>query len=419
MNVHFTHSTHKGLWDATHVLLCQQSACTRIHELTCVYIHTMCILDWFLYLKLLGHDIGTAPLKSNGKLHSNGQSKAEIFNRQFESVFNKDSSPTTMPMPSGPSFLEIGDLFVTVKGVEKLLLNINTSKAKGPDDIPNMFLKGLAPEIAPVVQFIFNQSLETGSLPSDWRDARVSPIFKKGDKHSASNYRPVSLTCICMKLLEHIIVKHLMSHYEKHSILSDLNHGFRSGFSCETQLLNTINDFYQSFDTNTQVDVAFLDFSKAFDVVPHDRLMIKLHHYGVRGKLHRWISGFLQQWTQSVVVDGCTSSPVNVSSGVPQGTCLGPILFLTFINDISHGVTSKTRLFADDCLLYRPITHFRITLTCKKTWLSLRNGQRCGGCPLTHRNVMLSVSTAKQSLISINFTSCVGWYWSINKTTHI
>ena len=108
----------------------------------------------------------------------------------------------------------------------------------------------------------------------------------------------VSLTFICTKLFKHINLKHLMSQDEKYSILLDLNHGFRSGFSCEAHLLNTINDFYHSSNTNSQVDTAFLDFSKAFDMVPHDRLMITLRHYGVQGKLHRWISGFLQQQTQ-------------------------------------------------------------------------------------------------------------------------
>jgi len=146
-----------------------------------------------------------------------------------------------------------------------------------------------------------------------------------------------------------------MKHYEKHSILTELNHGFRSGFSCETQLLNTIKDLYTHFDKNTQVDIAFLDFSKAFDVVPHSKLMRKLEHYGVTGKVNKWISKFLQHRKQSVVVEGSISSPVDVDSGVPQGTCLGPILFLTFINDISYGVQSSVRLFADDCLLYRPI----------------------------------------------------------------
>ncbi len=261
---------------------------------------------------------------------------AEILSWQFESVFNKNS---TVPAPrtAGDRQPDIADLVIRTPGIEKLLLNVNVNKAQGPDCIPNVFLKGLANELAPGVQFIFAQSIDTGTLPPDWRDARVAPIYKKGDKHCAANYRPVSLTCVCTKLLEHIVVKHLMTHYEKHNILSDLNHGFRSGFSCETQLLNTISDLMSSFDKNKQVDIAFLDFSKAFDVVPHNLLMTKLDHYGVRGNLHQWINQFLQNRLQSVVVEGQTSAPVHVASGVPQGTCLGPILFLTFINDISHG----------------------------------------------------------------------------------
>ncbi len=147
-----------------------------------------------------------------------------------------------------------------------------------------------------------------------------------------------------------------MSHYERHNILSNLNHGFRSGFSCESQLLNVTADIMSAYDVNKQVDIAFLDFSKAFDVVPHSYLMKKLEHYGIRNELHMWIGEFLQHRHQSVVVEGCTSSPVEVASGVPQGTCLGPILFLTFINDIATGVNSYVRLFADDCLLYPEIS---------------------------------------------------------------
>ena len=118
-------------------------------------------------------------------------------------------------------------------------------------------------------------------------------------KHSAANYRPVSLTCVCTKLLEHIVVKHLMTHYERHNILSNLNHGFRSGFSCESQLLNVTADIMSAYDTNKQVDIAFLDFSKAFDVVPHSYLMKKLEHYGIRGELYAWIGEFLQRRHQS------------------------------------------------------------------------------------------------------------------------
>jgi hypothetical protein len=147
-----------------------------------------------------------------------------------------------------------------------------------------------------------------------------------------------------------------MAHFNNHSILAEAQHGFRSGRSCETQLILTAEDLTKSIDNREQVDAIVLDFSKAFDRVPHQRLLRKLHHYGVRGPLLSWTDHFLTQRSQRVVIDGQSSEWVPVTSGVPQGTVLGPLLFLTFINDIPTGITSKLRLFADDCLIYRSIS---------------------------------------------------------------
>ncbi|KAK7095475.1 hypothetical protein V1264_006874 [Littorina saxatilis] len=150
---------------------------------------------------------------------------------------------------------------------------------------------------------------------------------------------------------------------EKHSILTNNNHGFRSGYSCETQLLTTMHDIMKSHDAGRQVDVAILDFSKAFDTVPHGRLLSKLHHYGVRGPVHQWITCFLTQRSMRVVLEGAESEEVTVMSGVLQGTVLGPLLFLCHINDLPQSVKSTVRLFADDCLLYREIRTFQDHLT--------------------------------------------------------
>ena len=146
-----------------------------------------------------------------------------------------------------------------------------------------------------------------------------------------------------------------MSHLKQHRILTDLNHGFRAGFSCETQLAVTAHDLCLSFEKEIQTDVAILDFSKAFDTVPHTKLLDKLHSYGIQGSLHDWIRVFLTQRKMRVVVEGQYSDDAAVSSGVPQGTVLGPLLFLCHINDLPTTVKSRVRLFADDCLLYREI----------------------------------------------------------------
>ena len=158
---------------------------------------------------------------------------------------------------------------ITVQGVTKLLEGLNGGKASGPDELPNLILKNAANEISPFLKIIFDQSLQTGKLPDDWVEANVAPVFKKGDRHSPANYRPISLTCVCAKLLEHIICKQIMSHFSENKILTPVQHGFRSKHSCESQLLITTDEFIQNFGSKTQTDVVVLDFSKAFDVVPH------------------------------------------------------------------------------------------------------------------------------------------------------
>ena len=211
--------------------------------------------------------------------------------------------------------------------LKKLLQKVKTSKAVGPDNISNVILKECAKQLAPGLSEIFQNSVDSGNLPSDWTNANISPVFKKGDVHLAENYRPVSLTSVTCKLLEHIICKHLLTHLENNDILTNLNHGFRSGFSCDTQLLVTLNDLLHFNDEGSQTDVTILDFSKAFDTVPHEELLSKLESFGITGPIHHWLRTFLTNRFMQVVVDGESSSKVTVDSGVPQGTVLGPYSF--------------------------------------------------------------------------------------------
>jgi hypothetical protein len=152
----------------------------------------------------------------------------------------------------GPSYPQINELTIINKGVVKLLPKLKVNKASDPDDLPAYILKELAEEIAPILTAIFTQSLQQGSLPHDWLKANVAPIFKKGNKNLAANYRPVSLTCICCKVMEHIICKHMLNHLDMHKILTALQHGFRNGFSCETQLLVTLHDLMKNRDKKIQ-----------------------------------------------------------------------------------------------------------------------------------------------------------------------
>lgn len=206
-----------------------------------------------------------------------------------------------------------------------------------------------------MLTFIIQQSLSSQTVPKDWKEAVVSPIFKKGNRASPENYRPVSLTSICCKVSEHIITSQTLRHLDHNKILKDCQHGFRKGRSCETQLLITSHDLASILNRHSQVDVAVLDFAKAFDKVPHARLIQKLWYYNLDKNVIGWIKSFLSQRTQRVLVDGCQSEDAAVLSGVPQGTVLGPLLFLICINDITENLESTVRLFADDCLVYREI----------------------------------------------------------------
>ena len=165
----------------------------------------------------------------------------------------------------------------------------------------------------------------------------------------------MSLTSVCCKLCEHVIAKSIMAHLDANNILMDSQYGFRSKRSCKTQLLTFVDELLQSLPARGQIDLAILDFSKAFDVVPYARLLYKLELYGIKGATLRWISSFLHERTQRVVVDDQTSDEAPVTSGVPQGSVLGPILFLVYINNMPEYIKFSCRLFADDSIIYRVI----------------------------------------------------------------
>ena len=243
----------------------------------------------------------------------------------------------------------------TLDGVLTMLQNINPNKASGPDQLSPNLLKELSNEIAPFLTMIFRSSLQTGTVPNDWRTAIIAPVYKKGPKCKPSNYRPISLTCIASKLMEHIMVSNIMNHLDDNNLLTPFQHGFRSKHSCETQLISFTQEIFDNLEKGKQTDLIVMDFSKAFDKVDHNLLIYKLMKLGINKPVTSWISSFLKDRTQSVVVEGTHSSTLPVMSGVPQGSVLGPCLFLCFINDMPDAVKCRIRLFADDTVIYLTI----------------------------------------------------------------
>ena len=308
------------------------------------------------YIKSKRHEnTGIGPLTFQGTTYTDSKDKANVMADYFSSVFTSDDT-TLLPEVNDTPLPGILPITVHVEGVAQLLTNIQPHKASGPDNLPARFLKEVANEIAPVLTLVFQASLDQGHLPNIWRTAAVVPIFKKGNRNEPNNYRPVSLTCICSKLLEHIVYSVISKHLEHHHTLCDQQHGFRKRRSCETQLISTVNDLAECLNQRGQCDVLLLDFSKAFDKVSHSLLYHKLSHYGIQGSLLSWLASFLSHRSQYVILDNQKSDTTRVLSGVPQGTVLAPLLFLMYINDLPSFIHNKIKLYADDVLLYCRIT---------------------------------------------------------------
>jgi hypothetical protein len=291
----------------------------------------------------------------NGQVADTDKKKAETLNEFFASVFTRETLDNVPDLELGSKAsgrLMKDNIDFSPEMIEKKLKELNPNKAQGPDEIPARVLKELSKELATPISMIFKSSLEKGEVPRDWKSAEVTAIFKKGNKSDPGNYRPVSLTCILCKVMESCIRDEIVNHFTVNNLYADCQHGFRNKRSCVTQLLQVMEEFSQLIDEGNPVDVVYLDFKKAFDSVPHERLLRKLSAYGVGGKTNKWIRSFLTDRVQRVRVGDEYSGMEKVLSGIPQGSILGPVLFTIFINDLPEAVKSKCKIFADDTKIY-------------------------------------------------------------------
>ena len=324
-------------------------------------------------------------LEIDGRKITEDHEKADALNNFFTSVLINEPPIDSLPNQPNVDFI-LRDFHITPQMVREKLLRLKQNKASGPDGISVNILRQ-CPNFDIPLAIIFNQSLQTSQIPQDWRDADVTPLHKKGSKTEVNNYRPVSLTSQVVKLLERLVLDRVISTCKLNKFFSCDQHGFQDGCSCVTQLLECLNDWTQNLDSKKQTDVIYLDFSKAFDTVPHARLCHKLRQAGIRGKVLDWISSFLSNRRQRVVLRNGVSSWRDVTSGVPQGSILGPILFLIYVNDIPDSVQSTAKMFADDTKLYRKVQNLRDCDTLQEdlntlaswsqTWLLNFNATKC------------------------------------------
>ena len=218
-------------------------------------------------------------------------------------------------------------------------------------------------------------------------------FIKKGQKDLVKNYRPISLTSLLVKTLERLIYNRIFGFIESNNLLSSHQYGFRPGYSCTSQLIHLFHEWAKALDKRLSTDVIFLDFEKAFDSVPHDRLLLKLERFGITGSLLSWLSNFLQGRSQRVVIEGCQSDWAPVTSGVPQGSILAPLLFILYVNDIPESLSSPAEMFADDMLIYNYCPPSQTSITAQESldkvtdwcgsWLLGTNADKCESMKFT------------------------------------
>ena len=296
---------------------------------------------------------GYPPIIQNDTVYAKNVDKAELFNHYFSEQATVDDSNVELPIEGNQEtsiFLE--SLHILPSEVSDILRNLDPTKACGPDLIHSKVLRQTYQVLSEPLSLLFNKCLDQGVFPDEWKKANVIPVHKKDNKSTVSNYRPISLLNILGKVFEKCVHKHVYSFLVSNNKISSLQSGFTQNDSTVFQLTDIYNTFCSAIDCGKEVRVVFCDISKAFDRVWHKGLIYKLKRVGIRGTLLNWFNNYLSNRKQRVVINSEHSNWTDITAGVPQGSILGPMLFLVFINDIVENIHSTVRLFADDTSMY-------------------------------------------------------------------
>jgi len=284
--------------------------------------------------------------------------KACAFNDYFTSVGRPDNG--VLPPCTNKTTNILDSVDVNEFNVLCAINRMKSGFSSGPDGLPAVFFKRLQYTVAKPLSIIFHQLLSVAYVPDDWKKALITPVYKKGPQTDCSNYRPISITCVTSKILERVICCQVREHLVNNNLLHYTQHGFTTGRSTCTNLLESFNDWTLCFQDKQQVSVVYIDFSKAFDVVSHNKLFARLQSYGIAGSLLSWLCNFYSGRTHCTKVGTTLSDISDVISGVIQGSAIGPLMFLAYLNELAEILANfgiKVNFFADDVKVYARITN--------------------------------------------------------------